>query len=319
MANILFPAGKKIYGANIVPTPTNVNASGGGHAWSQLQLTWDWTGWVKPQIDSLVAAGCNTFRIMGCPYGIAGGQFSQAAHDANIMQVANYCQSIGVYFYYATPIDSDTQSTGVYPMSVMAPIFAETLKKLQALSCVIGVDVLQEANGNGSPFFNNATLLDLYGRIKRLNVTLPLTYSTNEVVTSGGGSSGWLTAIASSLDFLDFHVYYTPSDINTFSYFTSTFPDKEIVIGEFGFNQGSGTSDQIRSNMVQVLNTANSPAPQIRGALVWAATDQDDVGHGGTANMWGMTTAEFVPRNDLLNLIRGYSGGSLAKSLAGHR
>src|ERR1700692_4070008 len=42
-------------------------------AWSE----WDWTGWIRPQIDCAIALGANTARLVGDVAMVASGALSQ--------------------------------------------------------------------------------------------------------------------------------------------------------------------------------------------------------------------------------------------------
>ena len=311
------PAGLKIYGANLIPKAANVAVDSGLQAWSQMILTWDWSGWVKPQIDYLVGnnIGVNCIRLIGANWGVLAGRYTQAAYDAKILQVANYLNSLGVYFYASCGDNSrDTIQWGsASSNAAVADCFATTLLQVQAIGNCIGVDVIQECSSGAYGMAQAGYMVQL---LKARGATLPMTCSVSETITAASGGTD-ANLGAPGFDFIDVHLYpgTTPTvAMNQLDYFRTTWPDKDVLIGEWGTSQGSdGAVEQ--SWGIPVLNLANSADPGIRGSLVWACSDQDTV----NGNRFGVFDDTFAIRQSKANLLRRYTGGSLAKSLALHR
>jgi hypothetical protein len=269
-------------------------------------LSWDWDGWIKPQID-LVAGngvGCNAIRMIGGSYGIAAGMFTQAFYDARHLQLADYCASLGVYLYPCCTGKGTLNSTPISNDGI-ANIFATTLLKLQQYPNMIGVDLVQEANVNSAP--SDANLIDIIQRVKAAGVMLPITCSTAEINLASGAVAPWITAMGQYFDFIDAHIYSFPATMQTLDYLRATFPDKDILVGEYGRAQ-SVAEDSRLVDLRGVLDLLNSGDQRIRGGLRWAATDQDDV----TTNMWGAYDVSFAPRLRELNLLRRYTGGNVS-------
>lgn len=328
------PDGLKLIGNNIVPKDVNVyypNAptagqSIGNNAWSQMYLNWDWEGWIKPQIDSTTGngVGCNVIRMIGGNYGIAAGVYTQDYYDACVLQVANYCNSIGVYFYAVGGGMGDYANTAISD-SAMATIFATTFLKLQSIGNCIGIDLIQEANVLGTP--TNASIINMISLIKAAGVTVPITCSTYEIINSSTGAT-WINSMAQHFDFLDFHVYYYGPSVNMdmFNYFRTNFSDKDIIVGEFGRPAGgylTASPDNASADLNSVLKVVNKGDPRIRGAVLWAITDQDNPTTvagtwpnltQGIANMYGMVDINFKPIQWKVNLLKRYTGGSVAKA-----
>ena len=103
-------------------------------------------------------------------------------------------------------------------------------------------------------------------------------------------------------------MYGFPQNMQYFDNAKALFPSKDILIGEFGVPQ-SVAADAMDSNLQSGLNLANSGDPAIRGGLIWACTDQDTV----NTNQWGCYDATFSPRQHMLNRMRAFTGGSVAK------
>ena len=293
---------RKIFGTNIVPKQADIAP---GVAWGNLILSWDWDGWVKPQIDYMAgnAVGCNAIRMIGAAYDIAAGRFTQQFYDTRITQLLDYCASLGVYVYFcgcgkgsltATPISNDG----------IANIFATTLLKAQKYSNVIGVDLVQEANVAAAP--TDANLIDIIARVKAAGVALPITCSTAETNLSSAAAAPWITSMAPYFDFIDAHIYTYPVTMQTLSYLRGAFPDKDIILGEYGRAQ-SVAEDSRLADLKGVLDLMNSGDQYIRGGLRWASEDQDSV----ASNMWGAYDVSWNPRTRELNQLRRYTGGSL--------
>ena len=66
------PTGVRLRGVNIVPTFTAVTPADQGSVWSAMWRTWDWAGWLQPQIDDAAKIG-NAVRFFGNTHCIAIG------------------------------------------------------------------------------------------------------------------------------------------------------------------------------------------------------------------------------------------------------
>lgn len=316
MAKINIPDGVKLVGANIVPTIAEMVAGGGGNGsdgqlgWiKQIQL-WDWLGSIKPQIDYLAGnqIGCNTIRFSTQCQGVPGGYFTQAAFDACVLQVADYCKSQGLYLYYS-PMRYDNASLLGQPAEAIAAQVAGTVLKLQASygSTVVGVDLLQEAYfAVGGAAITTAKIGAIVAEMKRLGVTLPITCSSQETISPTAGGTTWLNSAVQYFDYIDCHIYGTATD-DYFEYMLANFPGKDIVIGEYGYNQGQAI-DTIERNMRYVLRLANSGNPRIRGSMVWGCIQQDNQ----AANDWGVYSSTFGQRPYMARALRQYAGGQVS-------
>src|SRR2546425_12391034 len=67
---------------------------------SAYWIEWDWTGWIRPQIDCAIALGANTARLVGDVAMVIGGAISQATYNARLQPVVKYCVDNGLAYYY---------------------------------------------------------------------------------------------------------------------------------------------------------------------------------------------------------------------------
>ena len=143
MGAIRAPSASKLYGVNIVPTPTE--AATGAAAWARLQLDWPWDTWIKPQIDSVVGneIGCNCIRMIGDFSGVFTGLFSQATYNEHWAQLVSYCAELGVYVIIAG--GDQSQVTGMTNRDIQSNVIS-LLAALSRFNNVAYVDVMQEQN-----------------------------------------------------------------------------------------------------------------------------------------------------------------------------
>jgi hypothetical protein len=321
VAKLNIPDGLKLFGANIVPKASDVIPDP-NRAWVTFYTNWDWSGWVKPQVDYLLGngVGANCIRVIGGQEGILSSLYSQSSYDDKILQLADYVTSQGAYFFACTGgIQTDLMNAiggGLTP-SQLAACQSITLKKLEKLNRIIGVDLIQEAQGGS---IGNDYLIAVINAVKAAGVILPLTYSASCVNTSVGvpipGPRGedWLIQASSGgmgrfIDFIDVHLYFRTLDVTFWNQFYSAFPQHDIIIGEFGDHLGSGTASQIAWYQ-RFLAMGAAQDSRVRGALCWAATDQNTL----TSERWGVYSDVWAARTHMLDELRKYTYGSLLKN-----
>lgn len=309
MGKLFIPDTRKLIGFNLCPKKSDVD-SGPGRAWESMFLNWDWDGWIKPQIDLLIGnqIGLNCCRIISGVMGVHLGLYTQEYLNSRMRQLIEYCQAYGVHFYVA---GTGKSSYAQEPVSVsqLAESIGSMLRMAQTYPNVIGADLVQEANVAAAP--NDAFLVSLLANLRASGVTLPLTCSTYESNLSSAATAPWIYAMAPYFDFIDIHNYTYPIGMQAYDALRAAFPDKDILMGEFGRAKDNAADARV-TDLRQALDLANSGDPRIRGGLLWAATDQDTV----PANQWGVYTASFtVDAPDLLNLLRrpGYGGRSVTE------
>lgn len=303
MGKVNIPDTRKIFGANIVPKQADIS---GGQAWGNMILSWDWDGWIKPQIDLIAGnnVGGNCIRIIGEVFGIATGLYTEAFYLARHRQLADYCAAVGVHLYACcsgkgTPPQVTISNDGAVNLMM------GYLRMMQEYPNVIGVDVVQESNVVAKP--TDANLIDILARLRAAGVTLPLTASTGEINVASAATAPWIYAMGQYFDFIDVHNYTYPVTMQRFDGLRTAFPDKDILVGEYGRAQNIAIDTRL-TDLKQILDLCNSGDRRIRGGLRWAITDQDSV----TSNMWGLYDTSFSPSQRELNQLRRYTGGSLA-------
>jgi hypothetical protein len=310
--------GNRLWGANIVPKAANIAADSGRQSWAQMILNWDWSGWVKPQIDSIVGngVGANAIRMIGAQWGVVQGFYTQDFYDAKMLQVVDYCASLGVYFCAVGGDFSYYLGGGVrtYTLDQAAASMAITMRQMQRRPNVVTLDVIQEVNNSSLTL---TELQQFIAALKASGITLPMTYSWADqpgaTVDPTLGNATY-TTIAPSCDFLEFHPYFVSPVLGQYGYYRTNFPTRDILIGECGRSQADGAA-LIEQDLMLALRIGDQPDQAYCGTLIWACADQSVT----NTDQWGLYDATFVPRQYALNCLRRYTGGSLAKSLSGHR
>lgn len=297
------PDGVKMFGVNLVPEKAQIT---GALAWEHFFSDWHWDSWIRPQLDGMMGngVGANCIRVIGASPGVLAGYIDQATYNARWKQLADYVAAAGAYLY-PCGCGNGANSPATPDADVMADCFASTLLMLQNnYSNVIGVDLIQESNSGASTSRDTRYAL-LIQKLKQRGVTLPMTCSTAETVSSTSGAT-WINANAASYDFIDCHIYTHTAALDQLVYLLATYPDKDILIGEFGRDMSVAIDSQ-NADLKRCFEIANQGHPRVRGGLLWAAADQDDV----ATNMWGAYDATMAPRQNKLNLFRRYTRGSV--------
>lgn len=300
------PTGQKIFGVNLVPQKSQVI---GALAWEHFFSDWNWTNWIKPQLDCLLGngVGANCIRVIGASPGVLAGYITQDVYNARWRQLADYVASAGAYLYPCA-CGNGANSPATPDADVMADCFASTLLMLQSnYKNIIGVDLVQESN-SGATTQRDARYALLIQLLKIRGVTLPMTCSTSETVSSTAGAP-WINATVANYDFIDCHVYTHTAALDQLIYMLGTHTDKDIILGEFGRDMSINIDSQT-ADLKRCFDIGNQGDPRVRGGLLWAATDQDDV----AANMWGAYDSAFVPRQNKLSIFRRYTRGSVLQA-----
>ncbi len=303
----------KVWGAHIIPTPTQ--SAGGSAAWTNLQKDWrdnvagsNWTDWVKPQVDAAVAAGANCIGMIGCLDGVHSGAITQSATNANWVQLANYCQSLGIALY-PKPAGFN-QMTSVTDVACATYVLS-VLGAITSLVTVIGVDIITEANAwdDGIPPGSQATAdrCNAIYTLVKAGTSLPCTYSTTDEWNAQDPCRAWVTKIAASCDYLDFHPYAangwaTPISTSDTTYWFSTYPGKDIYFGEGGSPQSSSITQQnaFANGLGYLMYQTNA---NLRGWMIWSIADQSAT----TSSQYGMYNNSFVARFNVMQTFKWYA------------
>ncbi len=316
MARLNGPA--KIWGGNLVPTPTQ--AAFGSAAWSKFQQDWrdnvagsNWTDWVKPQVDAAYSVGANCIAMIGCLDGVHSSAITQSATNANWAQLADYCGSLGIALY--PKLTGYNQLTGV-TNSACATYALSVLGAIAGRCTIIGCDIITEANawddGGGISVQGTADrCIAIYNLIKP---------STSLLLTFGyGGAFDWNSSECRTwmgrlgagpcTDYVDFHpfplAYANPIDPADAQWWIDNW-GLDILFGEGGISQTESVTLQ-NSFYNSMLYLMNDPAkPLLRGLCVWAIADQDTV----SSNKWGMFDNSFVARTNRTETFKWYAAAA---------
>src|SRR6266566_894356 len=63
-------------------------------------IEWDWSGWIRPQVDCAIALGANAIRILGDVAMVLSGGMPQATYNARLQQLMAYCVENHLALYY---------------------------------------------------------------------------------------------------------------------------------------------------------------------------------------------------------------------------
>ncbi len=247
---------------------------------SAYWIEWDWTGWIRPQIDCAIGLGANTVRLIGDVAMVTSGAVSQATYNARLQEIVKYCVDSGLAYYYTgcAPYGTDGANNGSLATSdaqiasvINSNIAAITAGDTDFRANIIGADLISEANAG----FSAARVNNIYSLVRpNVPAVIPCTFGTSGALPD----SSWLNSISGSCDFIDPHIYPQIYGINNFppagAVFDlhATYPNKEILFGEGGIDSSQYTNLQIMDWIKNLTSLGDMPIA--RGALLWAAQDQ---------------------------------------------
>jgi len=277
----------KVKGVNLTSKP---GAPSPRAYWTE----WDWSGWIRPQIDCAIALGANAIRIIGDVAMVLNGAMTQATYNARLRQLMAYCVENHLALYYTGCATYDTNGSdngniAAYNANPRAfiGVLASNLSALTSdatdyTSSILGCDLVQEANA-----WRNATAVNaIYSALRPLIPrAIPCTFSASVRMQD----APWIASIADSCDFLDYHVYPqlygvdSGPTVATVAAVRAAYPDRNILFGEGGIDSGAYTAAQVEAWIHGLINIGDST--DSRGAMLWAAQDQDQP-YGAFDNAW---------------------------------
>jgi hypothetical protein len=267
----------KVKGVNLTSKP-------GAPSPRAYWVEWDWSGWIRPQIDCAIALGANAIRIIGDVAMVLNGGLTQATYNAHLRQLMAYCVENHLALYYTGCATYDTNGAdngniaayNANPQAFIA-VLARNLSSLMSgatdyTASIIGCDLVQEANA-----WRNATAVNaIYSALRPLVPrTIPCTFSASVRMQD----AQWIASIAPSCDFLDYHVYPqlygvdSGPTVATVAAVRAAYPDRNILFGEGGIDSGAYSAAQVEAWIHGLINIGDST--DSRGAMLWAAQDQD--------------------------------------------
>jgi hypothetical protein len=288
-----------------VAVALNPNPVGYADFW----YNWPWDTSIRPQIDRAASLGMNCIRMIGGQWAVNRGipQLTLSQYLQRQVQVASYCQQLGLYYYPAEVVDSISQSLVPYTSTV-----ASVIQALQPYSSsIIGFDIQHEANVTGYTGANIIQqLTDLRSAVTALSLTVPYGYtaSTKEPLDN----SPILNVYGSSSDFLDFHVYpaqnpVKPTQSTIDAGVITNFPTKDIIFGELG-DTGLNVAGNHWYRDLLGLHSFSSVAPTASITRVQITEDANEGPTALTANaylnlLW--THPQIADYSDRSNVSQG--------------
>lgn len=275
-ARLARPTNEKINGLQVQRKPADA-----GHTYLFF-TNWDWTGWVKPQIDLAVAKGANCVKFGGTASGVVQGLQTRADLANKIRQALDYCATVGIKSYWTLhmpysgdDLDPATDATTLTELVAMAQVIA-------SYPGVIGADMSNEALANIGATRALANATAIYPAVKAVAPWLPL--SQSQLVQTSGSYTSSLAGFAPYVDFWDFHPYYSsgnPVDADLASFRSQSWY-KPYLIGEIGLDLASGqTAQAARWNAIGTMSRASTDC---YGAVGYTIVDCNSEDYGMFTN-----------------------------------
>lgn len=291
----------KLKGSNITLKPGyDSGVSGPLSYWRDLIYgeAWDWTDWIKWQVDLAIDAGCNAIRMMGAADGVAVGTYSRATYLGQVAQLADYCEANGLFFY-----PNIAANFGTPRNQAMVDEAVATAVLLDAYPNVVGIDIFNEWNAwmsylgistQPDRVIFKGDMVEIFNAIRSAGVTVPLTISANVGTDNFGGAASYFTEY---VDFFDVHYYGDPPAA---AYNSIASMNKPLVIGEFGAPMSVGeAARQSRYTSTKVVHDVTACG----GSFSWAITDQNT----NANDKWGMFDIDGVRRADVAAIWDSFS------------
>ncbi len=286
-AGLKIPASTRLRGVNIVPTfAAGIIPADRDSVWAAMWRVWNWSGWIKPQIDDAAAIG-NAIRFFGNTHCIAQGNITQATYLAQWQQVLDYSVAKGMYIY---PCGGDLGHWGNFTWSQSVALYTAWAKMLSTYPNVVGVDITNEAWGQMQPVSVRPTtynqpesyvdLLAALSGIVRGEAGVPIAHSFPLA-----DSSWWtlskdpIPTLFEMSDFLDYHIYASATPAQAAQAFANSWGvGKHMMIGEFGVNETQSSNE--RTARYQQIRNIVASRTDIDGALAWSCWDLESAPDG---------------------------------------
>jgi Cellulase (glycosyl hydrolase family 5) len=283
----LLPGRQLVRGANLMLKPAHTS-------FADLFAEWDWTGWVRWQIDLAASAGANCVRLIGDVAAVHAGTFPAATYRARWAQLIDYATSVGLATYVC---GGGASQFGAMTTTDITAVITELAREIDGRPDVLAFDVLNEAHWSPPPGSvttveqtwagqHGATVIDAV----RAVCDRPLTLSVSAMSARILGDQAARDVIAGHVDFFDYHLYYDvqPADVDRYW----AVETKPLLFGEFGAPATDGQAAQLARYQAAraAVSTISDGGGHPAGALVWSIAD----------DAFGMWTSAGVPRRYLL-------------------
>lgn len=258
-----------------------------------MWVNWTWDSWIKWQTDWAVGLGCNSLRLIGNVSCVTSGAITLDTYLARWTQWLDYTATTGMLAY---PCGGDLGHWGSTTDAEAVAIYQAWADLVSSYDHVFAIDVTNEAGNSGvvagRSRENIIAVLGLLTDTLRARTNLPLAHS--RVASSKDVFVRPTTGdIALMSDFLDFHVYYTPSLADFDPLFAHWWSRMPVIFGEFG--AGTDLTTEQRVARYTAAKTVFESRPEFAGGLAWAITDLNTT----PAQQWGLVTPAGVRRDDI--------------------
>lgn len=310
LAAVRVPPNVRLRGSNIVCSRNPLGQPYemyGANVWAAMWTTWDWEGWIKPQIDDAAALG-NAVRLWGSVQTFLRGNITEQTYFLRWQQMLDYCASKGLYML---PSGSDLADAAQLLMtsSKAASHYATWANMLSEYPGVVGVDLMNEAWGLAvTGNVDNAWLLPVlracadavHAQGLPVAPSFPLFDSSLwSWSPKGPDPAGRLFAkypvdpFFELSDYLDIHLYATSTPAQVASTYEKAWAaGKPMIFGEFGI--GADASPAARTNFYKTVRGLVSARSDNAGALAWSCYDVND-----TDNQFGLFSSPSVLRAEI--------------------
>jgi hypothetical protein len=214
-----------------------------------------------------VHLGANTVRLIGSFGIVSTKRISIPEYLDRQAQVAEYCHSLRVK-YYACGGDLRDIRTASHD-DICSFLLAQASNLSQFGETVMGFDLVNEYAAGFETMGRvrvEQLLVSALQKIRSAGIKVPLTASDDRPSPK---KKAELPAIASLIDFWDFHIYRTVPDPNALKPLVDL-SNLPIVIGEFGVDRTDGRPSSEHSQFYKDILKLQYSTPRIQGSLQWA-------------------------------------------------
>jgi hypothetical protein len=248
---------------------------------------WDWTGWIKFQIDLAASAGCNTVRLIGDVAGVDAGTFTAATYRSRWRQLIDYCASLGMYVYV---VGGGVSQFGTMTQADIIAVLVELAAELDGDPTVVAFDVIQESGWTWA--LTNANEVSA---AVRAVCDRPLTYSFPVTDKTTLASQVYRDALRPHVDYFDYHIYLDDVTSTTLLGNYWSRESAPLIVGEFGspLSDGQSVQEAVYDNMLDAVSADPGDGRRVGGSLAWSIVD------GAVAGQYGLFTDAGVERTYL--------------------
>lgn len=263
--------------------------------------TWDWDGWIKPNLDIIKRLGANTVRIQGS---WTAYNADPAGYKTKFQQVMNYCRDeMNVKVLYAF-LNQQNDALSSANRSAYNAMIVNLVTEYAGAKFLLGWDIGNELNVSGVSDLN--TLATNFATdLRAVDATTKITCSAGGIAS--GLNTAHMTACDSYVDFHDLHIYANPG-ADSFHHNwlddARAISTKPLLIGEFGANINASAAagphipeEHQHAHYLKAMRRY-ATGGDVMGFMMWEA--RDDNGD----SQFGLYDANSNPRQALAEWLR---------------